>query len=197
MKQLPRFQAHNAVRKNILRHMKSLVKEEGFTLNTGNVETNPILKLFDSSTIQILGGFETRWMPDDTLQQFLLPDSEPVDWEAVLIRALPDTKSAMHIHEHGCSIITCLGESYGFPKPATQLMYGHFVPQRRRQMVRRLPLVDNGFTFITPYVVHAFHTPADGTSYALALATPRVKEGEGKFDFAIMKHNQWQEIVRK
>jgi hypothetical protein len=193
MKQLPRFQQHNTVRKNILRHMKSFIQTSQFTLTDNNVEENPILKLFDSSTIQILGGFETRWMPDDVLQTFLLPDSNPEDWEAVLIRALPDTRSAMHIHEHGCSIITCLGESYGFPKPATELMHGHFVPQQRRQLVRRLPLTDNGFTFITPYVVHAFHTPVHGTSYALALATPRVKEDEGKFDFVILDDKQWVE----
>lgn len=187
MKQLPKFKAHNAVRKNILLHMKKLLAAGA------NNEHNPILSLFDPSTIQILGGFETRWMPDGTLSQFLLPDANPEDWEAVLIRALPGTSSDMHIHEHGCSIITCLGESYGFPKPATELMHGYFVPQRRKQVVRRRPLTDGGFTFITPYVIHAFHTPEHGTSYALALATPRVKEGEGKFDFVVLHDNQWEE----
>lgn len=193
MKQLRQFQAHNTVRKNILRHMKEILRTSGFVLNSNNQDTNPILSLFDSSSVQILGGFETRWMPDDVLLPFLLPDSKPDDWEAVLIRALPDTKSAMHIHEHGCSIITCLGESYGFPKPATELMYGHFVPQRKCQIVQRIPLTDNGSTFITPYVVHAFHTPADRTSYALALATPRIKEGDGQFDFVILNDKQWRE----
>ena len=176
--------------------MKDLLRQSGYRLTGDNEKDNPILSLFDPVSVRILGGFETRWMSDDILKGFLTEENKLPDYEAVLIRALPGTKSSMHIHERGCSIITCLGNSYGFPEPVTELMYGYFVPQRRRQRVRRIPLTDNGFTFITPYVVHAFHTPAGGTSYALALATPRIKEDQDKFDFVILKDGQWEEVKK-
>lgn len=174
--------------------MQGRLIQGGYQFTGDNVAENPILSMFDEESKRVLGGFEVRWMPDKLMSYFLMgKDAVLEDYEAVLIRALPGMESDMHIHEHGCSIITCLGESYGFPSPATELMFGHYVPQRTKQVVRRVPLVDDGYTFITPYVVHAFHTPANGTSFALAVATPRVREAAEVFDFVTLARDQWEE----
>ncbi len=191
--ELVRFKTQNAVRENILKRMKELIQVNDYLPTAANEFQNPIFSLFDENSKRILGGFETRWMPDEILEGFMVPGLTVENCEAVLIRALPGVKGDMHMHEHGCSIVTCLAETYGFPSPTTELMFGHYVPQRSKQVVRRVPLVDDGFTFITPYVVHAFHTPPNGTAYALALATPKVKEGDEMFDFVVLNDNEWEE----
>ncbi len=142
-----------------------------------------VRQLFPLESQQTLAGFKISWMPSGLLQEFV---SDTSQFEIVLVETQPGL-SDIHVHHEGTSLFFTLGTTYGFPEPSTDLLICPFNPSTSTQKLKRVPLLDRGFTLIEPTVVHGFFTPNEGGAFAFAVVSPPIKHGEGDFDLELVK----------
>jgi hypothetical protein len=136
------------------------------------------------TNVQKLDGFDVGFMSDEQLEALGI---DPETTEVIMMHTVRATTP--HVHGMGNSVFMPLGARDGFPESGGGTYLGPYKEGSDKFKLDFVPAVEGETFDVAPGTVHFFSPEEAQCLDAIAVVSPRIKQGDGSFDITRFRNN--------